>query len=167
MRNKYLYLFVISNALIILDQYTKYMVSIHIPKYYSIKVVENFFNLTHIRNSGVAFGMFAGASSEYKTLFFVVVSFVAIIAILFFFRNTPDDRKMVLSGLILIFSGGVGNMIDRILYREVIDFLDFFYNDYHWPSFNVADSCITIGVGLMIVDLFYKHPHSDLVDPNS
>lgn len=158
MKNKYLYLLLISNALIIFDQYTKYMVSVHIPKYYSMSVIDHFFNLTHIRNTGVAFGLFSGLNSEYKTLFFVGVSSLAIIAILSFFRNTPDDRKMGLLGLILIFSGAVGNMIDRILYGEVVDFLDFFYKGYHWPAFNVADSCITIGVGLMMIDLFRKRP---------
>lgn len=167
MRNKYLYLLLISNTMIILDQFTKYMVATHIPKYYSIKVIDNFFHLTHIRNSGVAFGMFAGHASQYKTLFFVIVSSIAIVAVLTFFRNTPNDRKMVQFGLILIFSGAVGNMIDRILYREVIDFLDFFYKDHHWPAFNIADSCITIGVGLMMIDLFQKHPHSNIVEPNS
>jgi len=65
---------------------------------------------------------------------------------------------MVKVGLILIFSGAIGNLIDRILYKEVIDFLDFFYNGSHWPAFNVADSCITIGVSFMILDLFYGNP---------
>lgn len=152
--------------MIILDQFSKFFVATHIPKYYSIKVIDNFFNLTHIRNSGVAFGMFAGFASQYKTMFFIFISTIAIIAILSFFRHTPDSQKMAQIGLILIFSGAVGNMIDRILYREVIDFLDFYYKEHHWPAFNVADSCITVGVGLMMIDLFkqrstgHTEPHS-------
>ena len=158
MKNKYLLLFLVSNFLIILDQLTKYMVTIHVPLHYSISVIEGFFSITHIRNPGVAFGLFAGQESEYKVLFFIVISIIAIIAILVIFHQTPDDKRMVKVGLVLIFSGAVGNLIDRILHKEVIDFLDFFYNGSHWPAFNVADSCITIGVSFMIVDLFCGYP---------
>ena len=158
MKNKYLLLFLVSNFLIILDQLTKYMVTIHVPLHYSISVIEGFFSITHIRNPGVAFGLFAGQESEYKVLFFIVISIIAIIAILVIFHQTPDDKRMVKVGLVLIFSGAVGNLVDRILHKEVIDFLDFFYNGSHWPAFNVADSCITIGVSFMIVDLFCGYP---------
>lgn len=128
-------------------------VNAHIPKYRFIMVIDGFFAITHIRNPGVAFGLGADWSSEYKTYMFIGFSVIAIIAILIFFHQTPSENKMVRIGLILIFSGAIGNMIDRILYQEVIDFLDFFIGSYHWPAFNVADSCITIGVLLMFVDL--------------
>ncbi len=134
------------------------MVTIHVPLHYSLTVVEGFFSITHIRNPGVAFGLFAGQESEYKVLFFVVISVIAILAILIIFHQTPDDKRMVRVGLILIFSGAVGNLIDRILHKEVIDFLDFYYKGSHWPAFNVADSCITIGVSFMILDLFFGYP---------
>ncbi len=143
-----------SNALIIIDQYTKFMVTLHIPLNYSIKVIDNFFQLTHIRNSGVAFGLFAGSDSETKVIFFIAFSTIAILAILVFFHHTRDDKKMAQAGLILLFSGAIGNLIDRILYQEVIDFLDFYYKNFHWPAFNVADSCITIGVALVLADQF-------------
>ena len=81
-----------------------------------------------------------------------------LIAILIIFHQSPDDKRAVRVGLILIFSGAVGNLIDRILHKEVIDFLDFFYKGSHWPAFNVADSCITIGVSFMIFDLFFGYP---------
>jgi signal peptidase II len=116
-------------------------------------VIDNFFAITHIRNPGVAFGLGADWSSEYKTYMFIGFSIIAIIAILVFFHQTPQENKMVRIALILIFSGAIGNLIDRILYQEVIDFLDLFYGSYHWPAFNIADSCITIGVLLMFVDL--------------
>ena len=126
--------------------------------HYSISVIEGFFNITHIRNPGVAFGLFAGYESEYKALFFIVISTIAIIAILCIFHQTPDDKRAVRFGLILIFSGAIGNVIDRIVHKEVIDFLDFFYKGSHWPAFNVADSCITIGVSFMIFDLIFGYP---------
>ena len=153
MSNRYLQLFLASNILIILDQYTKMWVNTHIPKHHSIMVLDNFFALTHIRNPGVAFGLGADWSSQYKTYMFIGFSVIAIIAILIFFHQTPPGNKIVRVGLILIFSGAIGNMIDRILYQEVIDFLDLFVGGYHWPAFNIADSCITIGVFLMFVDL--------------
>ena len=152
--NKYLNLFLSSNVLIILDQFTKFMVTLHIPKNYSVGIIQNFFQFTHIRNPGVAFGLFANYKAEYKVLFFIVFSSIAIIAILVFYYQTSSDKKMVNTGLILLFSGAVGNLIDRILYHEVIDFLDFYYKSYHWPAFNIADSCITIGVVLIMIDQF-------------
>jgi len=75
-------------------------------------------------------------------------------AILVIFHQTPKEKKIVQTGLILIFSGAIGNLIDRSLHGEVIDFVDFFIEGYHFPAFNIADSCITIGVALMVVDLF-------------
>jgi signal peptidase II len=159
MHNKYLYLLLLSNVLIVLDQATKYMVASHIPLYYSIEVIDGFLNLTHIRNAGVAFGLFADHSSEYKALVFVIVSTVASGAVLFIFYQSPAWRKWVNTGLILIFSGAIGNMIDRVVYKEVIDFIDVYFGNFHWPAFNIADSCITIGVAIMIVDVFL-HPHA-------
>ena len=161
MKNKYVLLFFVSGVLIVMDQYTKLMVSLHIPLNYSVKVVEGFFNFTHIRNSGVAFGLFASQQSEYKALMFIAISTIAIIAILVIFHQTPKEKKMVQTGLILIFSGAIGNLIDRILHGEVIDFVDFFINRHHFPAFNIADSCITVGVIMMVIDLFFGEAGPD------
>jgi signal peptidase II len=139
--------------LIVIDQYTKFMVTLHIPLNYSIKVVEGFFNLTHIRNSGVAFGIFSDQQSELKPYLLIFVSVVAIVAILAIFHQTVKEKRLVRTGLILIFSGAIGNLIDRVIHKEVIDFVDFFIENHHWPAFNVADSCITIGVFFMGVDM--------------
>ena len=154
MFNKYLFLFVISSLLIVIDQYTKFMVTLHIPINYSIKIVEGFFNLTHIRNSGVAFGIFSDQNSELKPYILIFVSIIAIIAILVIFHQTGKNKKIVQTGLVLVFSGAIGNLIDRVLHKEVIDFIDIFIDNQHWPAFNVADSCITIGVMFMVVDMF-------------
>ena len=151
--NKYLFLFITSSVLIVIDQYTKFMVTLHIPINYSIKVVEGFFNLTHIRNSGVAFGIFSDQNSQLKPYLLIFVSIIAIIAILVIFHQTGKNKKIVQTGLVLVFSGAIGNLIDRVLHKEVIDFIDFFIDNQHWPAFNIADSCITIGVMFMIADL--------------
>ena len=165
MRNKYLFLFVISSALIVIDQYTKFMVTLHIPLSYSINVVEGFFNLTHVRNSGVAFGIFSEQNSELKPYLLIFVSIIAIIAILVIFHQTERQKRLVQGGLVLVFSGAIGNLIDRVLHKEVIDFIDIFFNNRHWPAFNVADACITIGVMLLAADLLkngksYNSPDS-------
>ena len=139
MRNKYLFLFVISSSLIVIDQYTKFMVTLHIPLSYSINVVEGFFNLTHVRNSGVAFGIFSEQNSQLKPYLLIFVSIIAIIAILVIFHQTEREKRLVQGGLVLVFSGAIGNLIDRVLHKEVIDFIDIFFNNRHWPAFNDAD----------------------------
>ena len=92
---------------------------------------------------------------------FIAISTIAIIAILVIFHQTPKEKKMVQTGLILIFSGAIGNLIDRILHGEVIDFVDFFINRHHFPAFNIADSCITVGVTMMVIDLFFGEASPD------
>ena len=151
--------------MIVIDQYTKFMVTLHIPLSYSINIVEGFFNLTHVRNSGVAFGIFAEQNSELKPYLLIFVSIIAIIAILVIFHQTERERRLAQGGLVLVFSGAIGNLIDRVLHKEVIDFIDIFFNNRHWPAFNVADACITIGVMLLAADLLvsgksYNSPDS-------
>ena len=149
-----------------MDQFTKFLVTSYIPLHHGIPVIRDFFSLTHIRNPGVAFGLFAHSPSEYKTMVFVMISSVATVAILYFFHNTPNDKRMVQNSLTLIFSGAIGNLIDRVVHKEVIDFLDFFIGNYHWPAFNVADSCITIGVGMMLYDSFFSEGSTYRTPPN-
>ena len=95
LRNKYFLLFVVSGVLVVMDQYTKFMVALHIPLNYSVEVIEDIFNLTHIRNSGVAFGLFASQQSEYKALMFIIISTIAILAILVIFHQNPKEKKLV------------------------------------------------------------------------
>ena len=142
------------------------MVTSHIPLHHSVPIIRGFLSLTHIRNPGVAFGLFAHSPSQYKTAVFVGISSVAIVAILYFFYHTPNDKRIVQNSLTLIFSGAIGNLIDRIAHKEVIDFLDFFVGYYHWPAFNVADSCITIGVAMMLYDSFFSERSDHAVSPN-
>ncbi len=154
LKNKYLILFLVSNFLIFLDQCTKFLVITYIPKNHTFPVIDKFFALTHVRNTGVAFSWFAEYNSDLKTWALIGFSIIAITAILVFFHQAPRHRKLIHWGLILVFSGAVGNFIDRIAYKEVVDWLAFFLGGYHFPIFNVADSCITIGVGIMFIDLF-------------
>ncbi len=152
MKRKYWVLLISLTVILTLDQYTKFKVQQRIPLHRSYPVIEGFFNLTHVRNTGGAFGFLAGKGTL-GSLFFMVVSLTATAVILFLIYRLKEEERIFPLSLSLILSGALGNLIDRIRYGEVIDFLDFYLFTYHWPAFNIADSSITLGIGLMVVDL--------------
>jgi signal peptidase II len=137
-----------------LDLITKYLVETHLHYGEKREVVEGFFYLTHVRNPGAAFGLFATAPAGFRLAFFVGISVVAIGIILSFFRKlAPGDRLSALA-LGSILGGALGNLIDRVRYGEVVDFLHFeLWKGYSWPDFNLADSCIVVGVALLVLEL--------------
>ena len=137
-----------------LDQLTKILVDTHLTYADRIPVIEGFFYLTHVRNPGAAFGLFADGEPALRLTFFIGVSIVAILIILSFFRQiAPGDRLSALA-LGLILGGAGGNLIDRIFRGEVVDFLHFrLWGGYSWPDFNLADSFIVVGVGMLVLEL--------------
>jgi signal peptidase II len=137
-----------------LDQLTKILVDTHLTYADRIPVIEGFFYLTHVRNPGAAFGLFADGDPVHRLTFFIGVSIVAILIILSFFRQiAPGDRLSALA-LGLILGGAGGNLIDRIFRGEVVDFLHFrLWGGYSWPDFNLADSFIVVGVGMLVLEL--------------
>lgn len=140
--------------LIGLDQATKIWVIQAIDKGAVIQLT-SFFNLVHVLNPGAAFS-FLATQSGWQKHFLSGVAIVASIVILVMMRSNRDRRFTMLC-LALILSGAIGNLIDRTLYGAVVDFLDFYYEHYHWPAFNVADICISCGaVGLIIDELFLR-----------
>ena len=137
-----------------LDVLTKYLVTRHLVFSDRVEVVEGFFYLTHVRNPGAAFGLFATWHSEWRLGFFIGISLLALGIVVSFFRKlAPGDRLSALA-LGFISGGAVGNLIDRIAYGEVIDFLDVYYEGWHWPAFNVADSAISVGAAILIAESF-------------
>lgn len=146
----------ISGLIIILDQITKLVVLAKIPMYHRISVIPGFFNLTHIHNPGGAFGFMAAGSQTIRSLLFVGVSLIAMAVIIYFYRSTPRTHPWLASALAMIFGGAAGNFIDRLHLGEVVDFLDVYIGPYHWPAFNVADSAITVGLGIFIVHVLLK-----------
>jgi len=104
-----------------------------------------------VRNKGAAFGIFA--DSAFRIPFFISVSFIAAIGIIWFYRKLEEQQRLLQWALALIFSGAIGNLIDRIRFGEVIDFVDAHWYQHHWPAFNVADSCISVGVALLLLDM--------------
>lgn len=139
-------------GLLFFDQWTKHLVLQKIPLHHSVAIIPGFFNLTHVRNTGGAFGILAGRGSG-GFAFFLIFSIVAIGAIIYFFvRLEGKDRRLVLP-LPLVLSGALGNLVDRLRHGEVVDFLDFYVSSFHWPAFNVADSAISVGIGLLAWEL--------------
>jgi signal peptidase II len=150
--SRYRLLAIVSCVVLILDQATKFYVDSHFRVHESLTVLPDFFHLTYVRNKGAAFGIFA--DSAVRIPFFITVSLVAALGILWYMRRLRDEQRLLNFSLALIFAGAVGNLIDRVRLGEVIDFIDVHWYRYHWPAFNVADSAITVGVCLLLVDLW-------------
>lgn len=140
----------IAGLVVVFDQIAKGLVLASMPIYRSIAVIPGFFNLTHIRNPGGAFGFMATGSQGLRNLLFLGVSAIAMGLIVFFYRSTPKTHRALAASLAMIFGGAVGNLIDRLRFGEVVDFLDVYLGAYHWPAFNVADSAITVGITIFI-----------------
>ncbi len=140
-----------------LDQITKRWIVSKIHYGDRVEVIPGLFDLTYVRNPGGAFSFFADGPIEQRMLFFVGSTCIAIVLLLLFlYRLPPDDRISALA-LGVILGGAVGNLIDRIAYGEVIDFLDVhLWGGYTWPTFNVADSSIVIGVAFLIAQVFLE-----------
>ena len=140
---------------LVLDQATKLHVHNTFALYESRPLVENFFALTYIRNSGSAFGLLAGSNPAVLRIFFPAITVLAVVLLVWYLSRLPASQPLTLWGVCLVIGGAVGNGIDRFRIGQVIDFLDvYWYDVYHWPAFNVADSAICVGVGLLVLDAF-------------
>jgi len=162
-RNRFYYLLVI--MIVGIDQATKALVVRSIPHLSSNNIVPGFFNITHIRNRGAIFGFFSQSDSLVLYIILTLVSLVALGFVIFYFFKTPTSDRFMKISLSLILAGALGNLADRVIRGYVIDFLDFYVKSWHWPSFNVADSSITVGAFVLIfILLFMRRPKCS---PNS
>lgn len=144
----------LSLIVIVLDQVTKQLVHLNLDLHETVRVLP-ILNLTQMRNTGAAFSMFSSASP----LFFVTLGVAVSVGILWWLRRHPRGETLVAVALSLIQGGALGNVIDRVYRGYVVDFLDFHIGECgwcHWPAFNVADTAIVIGAGLLILDMYYK-----------
>ena len=146
---KYLVFTLTAGISLILDQLSKSYIDNHFKLSQSKQVIDNFFHLTYVRNPGAAFGILS--DNAIRVPFFISISTLASLGILWYLRRLSTEKKWQHLALGLIFSGAIGNLIDRIRFGEVIDFLDVHWYNYHWPAFNIADSAICVGVALMLV----------------
>lgn len=162
MKKKYLWLLAIAGVLIALDQLTKVYVHTHFHLGESVVVIPNFFNFTYVRNFGAAFGFLAESHPSFRELFFLSMPPIALVIILGILRGVEDNDTKQIIALSSIFGGAIGNYIDRLRFRYVIDFLDFhLYNRWSWPAFNIADMAIVGGVGLLLLLMFIEKRKQD------
>lgn len=152
---KYLRLLLIAGTVILLDQLTKYIILKNFALHESLTVIPGLFDITHIHNPGGAFGFFSDQSPVVRKLVFRVFSVIAVFVVLYFYHQTPKHETWISCALALIFGGAIGNLIDRFRFGIVVDFLDFYIGNNHWPAFNVADSAITVGVTVFVVHLLF------------
>ncbi len=122
----------------------------------SLSVIPGFFDLTYVRNPGAAFGFLAQASPAFRSFFFSAVAVIAVFLILYFIIRHKEGTLLQTTALSLISGGALGNLLDRVRFGEVVDFLDFYVGSYHWPAFNVADSAISVGACLLLYEIFRK-----------
>ena len=152
--------FLLIASLLIADQVTKALIARHILLNSSKEIIPGFFHLVHIRNKGAIFGFFSQSGNRYVFLLLTLASLTALaLVVYFFFKASPDEGFMKIA-LSLIIAGALGNFVDRVFKGYVIDFLDISVKGWHWPSFNVADSCISIGAVLLIFIFFFKRSPS-------
>jgi len=153
LKNKYLWVGSIFGITLVLDQITKHLVATRIRLYDIIVVIPGFFNLTHVRNKGAAFSIFATLPDLWRNTFFISVTIIAVGVIAALIAKTQE--RLQVFAFTLIASGAVGNVIDRIRYGEVVDFIQWYVKSFYWPSFNVADSAISTGVVLLAIDMLF------------
>ena len=146
----------ISALVVLLDALTKWLVAMRIDLHDSITIIPNLFQIVHVRNSCAAFGIGANAESQFVPLLLNVGAIaVFCVVVMYALRTSLSDRVLQI-GLHLILGGAIGNLVDRFRFGYVVDFLDFYVRDHHWPAFNVADSAICIGIGLLFLDMKRK-----------
>jgi signal peptidase II len=150
MLKKYILFAAVTAFILMADQLTKALILSNMEIGETLSVIAGFFSITHVRNPGAAFGFLAKASPEFRYLFFLSITVIAILLILYYIKNVKPEEEFVVFPLSLILGGALGNLIDRVRFGEVVDFLDFYLGSLHWPAFNVADSAISVGAVVMI-----------------
>ena len=146
----------VSAVVIIADQVTKFLIKSHMALHEQVVVIKHFFNISLVMNPGGAFGFFATGSPGVRKFIFLFLSSMVAIFVVWFYYKCARDYVFLSYGLAMIFGGAVGNLIDRFRYGMVVDFLDFYLGGAHWPAFNVADSAITLGMGILIYHILFN-----------
>ena len=157
-RRNYRWLILPALGVVFFDQLTKQIIIKSLTIYETVPVIQGFFDLVHVRNRGMAFGIMNDAKSNSGTWLLLAMSSVAIVLLLVWFFRLKDEGVFFTLSLSLILGGAVGNIIDRLRFGEVVDFLDVYVGAYHWPAFNVADAAITVGTFMIAANLLFARP---------
>jgi signal peptidase II len=145
-----------ASIVVILDQLTKWAIVNNLRVHESIPILAGFFNLVHVRNRGMAFGLMNRPGNDLSFYFLTAASLFAVAFLFVWFYRMKEEDWRVSLGLSLVLGGAIGNLIDRLRFREVVDFLDLYFGHYHWPAFNVADSAITVGTVWLAISLILQ-----------
>jgi|HubBroStandDraft_4_1064222.scaffolds.fasta_scaffold207471_2 signal peptidase II len=143
----------LSATVFAIDRLTKSVIEAHVSTFEVHPVIPGFFDIVHSQNRGVAFGIMNDSTSPWRTVVLVVFSAAALLLVAGMLWRASKLDRWTATGLALVLGGAAGNLFDRILWGRVTDFLEFYIGDLHWPTFNVADSCIVIGSGLLLLEL--------------
>ena len=143
----------VSLAVLFLDQWSKGLVTRTMEVHQSKTIITDVFDLTYVRNTGAAFGLFASVDSSVKAILLNSIAVIVFLIVSAYALRSSHKSVRLQVGLALILGGAVGNLLDRVRFGYVVDFLDFSISGHHWPAFNVADSAICIGVGLLFLDM--------------
>ena len=147
--------FLLALSVVVLDRWTKRLVAARIAMYSHIQVIPRIFRITHTENTGAAFSLFADSPSQWKTVMLVGFSVIAMIVVSVLLWKQSRPLTMTGIALSLILGGAVGNLWDRVASGRVVDFLDVYYQTYHWPVFNLADSAIVIGASFLVLEIIF------------
>jgi signal peptidase II len=164
---RYLLLAFLGVTIVVVDQVTKYWIMQSMRLHESIPIIPNLFSLTYIRNPGAAFGLLAGSSNAFRMVFFGITSLFALALLGTILFRLPEKDWVGQMSIAGILGGAIGNLIDRLRFGEVIDFLDVYVESYHWPAFNVADSAITVGVACLIIHFAFERKETALPAPET
>jgi len=156
---KRIYYLGITAAVILFDLWTKWMVVNKIDLHEAIPIIPNFFQLVHVRNTGAAFGILNAADFPFKTLLIALIATAALVGVGLYAASLAHHQLVARVGLALIIGGAAGNLLDRIAVGSVVDFVDVYWHSYHFWAFNVADSAITVGVAIMMLDMLGVGAH--------
>ncbi len=154
--NKYLIVVLTATAIVLLDQVAKAYITSSLLLHDSSAIVEGLVNLTYVRNPGAAFGFLSHAAPTFRVAFFILVTVSAIVLIFYYIARSKAQEFCLVFALSLILGGAIGNLIDRMRFGEVVDFIDVYWKTYHWPAFNVADSAISLGAFVMIFEMLRR-----------
>ncbi|MCB0362964.1 MAG: signal peptidase II [Bdellovibrionales bacterium] len=158
MSRKYLFLATLAGAIVTLDQLTKLYVHTQFYLGETLPILEGYFNLTYVRNTGAAFGILRDSAESFRKIFFLSMPPLAMIVILSILWSVEEKDRLQVFALSNIFGGAVGNYIDRLRFGYVIDFIDLHYKYYYtWPAFNIADSCIVGGISILMFIMFRQY----------
>ena len=151
-------------VIVVLDQITKAMVRAMLPLHASVTIIPGLMDFTHVLNTGAAFGILNTSDFAFKTGLISLIAVAALAGVAIYAAGLPRDQIMARTGLALIIGGAAGNLIDRVTAGAVVDFVDVYWRTYHFWAFNVADSAITVGAGIMILDMFGVGTHVSKTD---